>query len=404
MAFVSIRVSPLCTPGDQVNPQTPRTCLGERDLVVEHFPAFVRPLQVERRAQEISDPIQRLRYLRRATTATRSSRPGWRWAASLALAIAIVPLATHAISRKPVPLKKSAVAVRHPAAQTPVVWPVEHTDEYDLYSNGLRIENSLAISNQPRSYSLLSRGTESLGPLRSQPAGIVFHTTESDQAPFESSQKSALKRIGQELLAYVRNKRAYHFVIDRFGRVHRIVVESDSANHAGPSVWADSQWVYLGLNASFIGVAFEARTQAEQQPINDPQLHAAKALVEMLRGKYNLLAENCVTHSQVSVNPENLGIGYHTDWGTGFPFKEVGLPENYEIPNPALYLFGFDYDPTYINATGPDLWKGLALAEERRRESAAERGVTVAEYRKILQQRYKDAQSALQDRSAEQEK
>jgi len=56
------------------------------------------------------------------------------------------------------------------------------------------------------------------------------------------------------------------------------------------------------------------------------------------------------------------------------------------------------------HATGPDLWKGLALAEERRRESAAERGVTVAEYRKILQQRYKDAQSALQDRSAEQEK
>jgi hypothetical protein len=359
---------------------------------------------VERRAQKISDPIQRLRYLRRATTASRSSLVGWRWAASLALAIAIVPLATHAISRKPMPFKKSDVAVRHPVADTPVVWPVEHTDDYDLYSNGLRIENSLAISNQPRSYSLLSRGTETPGPRRSQPAGIVFHTTESDQAPFESSQKSALKRIGQELLAYVRNKRAYHFVIDRFGRVHRIVVESDTANHAGPSVWADSQWEYLGLNASFIGVAFEARTQAEQQPINDPQLHAAKALVEMLRGKYNILAENCVTHSQVSVNPDNMGIGYHTDWGTGFPFKEVGLPENYEIPNPALYLFGFDYEPTYINATGPDLWKGLALAEERRRESAAERGVTVAEYRKILQQRYKDAQSVLQDRNAEQEK
>jgi hypothetical protein len=320
----------------------------------------------------------------------------------------MVPLAPHAISRKPVSLKESAVAVRHPADDSPVVWPVEHTDEYDLYSNGLRIENSLAISNQPRSYSLLSRGTETPGPRRSQPAGIVFHTTESDQAPFESSQRSALKRIGQELLAYVRNKRAYHFVIDRFGRVHRIVVESDTANHAGHSVWADSQWVYLDLNASFIGVAFEARTRVEQQPeqqlINDPQLHAARALVEMLRGKYNLLAENCVTHSQVSVNPDNMGIGYHTDWGTGFPFQEVGLPENYQIPNPALYLFGFDYDPSYRNATGPDLWKGLALAEERRRESAAERGVTVAEYRKILQHRYKDAQSALQDRSAEQEK
>ena len=372
--------------------------------MVQHFPAFVRPLQVERRAQKISDPIERLRYLRRATTPARSSVVGWRWAASLALAILIVPLGIHAISRKPIPLKKSEATVRRPVIDTPVVWPVEQTNEYDLYSNGLRIENSLAISNQPRLYSLLSRGSETPGPRRSQPAGIVFHTTESDQAPFESSQKSALKRIGQELLAYVRSKRAYHFVIDRFGRVHRIVVESDTANHAGRSVWADSQWVYLDLNASFIGVAFEARTQAGQQPINDPQLHAAKALVEMLRGKYNLLPEDCVTHSQVSVNPDNMGIGYHTDWGTGFPFQELGLPDNYQIPNPALYLFGFDYDPAYTNATGPDLWKGLALAEERRRESAAERGVTVAEYRKILQQRYKDAQSALQDRSADQEK
>jgi hypothetical protein len=124
----------------------------------------------------------------------------------------------------------------------------------------------------------------------------------------------------------------------------------------------------------------------------------------MLRGKYNLPAENCVTHAQVSVNPDNMRIGWHTDWGTGFPFKELGLPDNYEIPNPALYLFGFEYDPAYVNSTGPDLWKGLALAEERRRESAAERGVTMAEYRKILQQRYKDARSALQDRSADEEK
>jgi hypothetical protein len=321
----------------------------------------------------------------------------------MAMAMVIVPLGTHALRRKPAAHKKAATAIRYPAADPSVVWPVEQTSQYDLYSNGLRIENSLEISNQPRSYSLINRGTETLGPRRSQPAGIVFHITESDQAPFESSQKSALKRIGQELLIYIRSKRAYHFLIDRFGRVHRIVVESDTANHAGHSVWADSQWLYLDLNASFIGVAFEARTQADQQLINDPQLHAARELTEMLRSKYNLPAENCVTHAQVSVNPENMRIGYHTDWGNGFPFREVGLPDNYEIPNPAFYLFGFDYDPAYVSSTGPDLWKGLALAEERRRESAAERGVTMAQYRKILQQRYQDARS-LQERSADEEK
>jgi hypothetical protein len=158
--------------------------------------------------------------------------------------------------------------------------------------------------------------------------------------------------------------------------------------------------MYRYLENDDLGVAFEARSGLDQQPINEPQLHAARALIEMLRSKYNLPAENCVTHAQVSVNPGNMRIGYHTDWGASFPFKDIGLPDNYQIPNPALYLFGFDYDPAYVNSTGPDLWKGLALAEERRRESAAEHGVTLAEYRKILQQRYKDARSALQDRSA----
>jgi hypothetical protein len=317
--------------------------------------------------------------------------------------IVIVPLGTYALSRTTLARKESAAAVRYTVTDGPVVWPVEQTSQYDLYSNGLRVENGLEISNQPRFYSLIRRGSETLGPHRAWPAGIVFHTTESDQAPFEASQKSALKRIGQELLAYVRNKRAYHFLIDRFGRVHRIVVESDTANHAGNSVWADSQWLYLDLNASFLGVAFEARTQADQQPINEPQVHTARALIEMLRGKYNLPAGNCITHAQVSVNPYNMRIGWHTDWGTSFPFKEVGLPNNYEVANPALYLFGFEYDPAYVRSTGPDLWKGIALADKRSRESAAERGMTMAEYRKTLQQTYKETRTALQDDGANEE-
>jgi N-acetyl-anhydromuramyl-L-alanine amidase AmpD len=45
-----------------------------------------------------------------------------------------------------------------------------------------------------------------------------------------------LKRIGESLLAYVRRKQAYNFVIDRFGRVYRVVPESDAANHAGNSI------------------------------------------------------------------------------------------------------------------------------------------------------------------------
>ena len=62
-----------------------------------------------------------------------------------------------------------------------------------------------------------------------------------------------LKRLGESLLEYVRRKHAYHYLIDRFGRVYRVVAESDTANHAGYSVWADDEWFYVNLNESFLG-------------------------------------------------------------------------------------------------------------------------------------------------------
>jgi hypothetical protein len=284
------------------------------------------------------------------------------------------------------------------------VWLVDKTSEFEIYSNGLRIETRLSVSGEPRWYSLLARDQEAqLGPRRSQPAGILFHITESDQAPFEPGQNHALQRLGKELLLFVRNKRAYHFLIDRFGRVHRIVNESDAANHAGHAVWADSRWLYLNLNASFLGVAFEAHTEPGQPPVNAAQVHAAKVLTEMLRSKYNVPAENCVTHAQVSVNPSNMLIGWHTDWGSNFPFEDLGLPNNYEQPSPPLAVFGFGYDVTYMRVTGPPLWKGLALASERVREAAAAQGIEIAEYRKLLQKSYRNRLAALQERDAAEE-
>jgi hypothetical protein len=323
---------------------------------------------------------------------------------SLGLAVAVLPLRSD-VARRPVRTWTQPIEPAHggAVAGAPNVWPVEHTTEYDLYSNGLRIENRLQVAGEPRSYSLIHLDSLKPGPHRTQPAGIVFHTTESDQAPFESQQQPALKRIGREVLLYTRNTRAYHFVIDRFGRVHRVVVESDAANHAGHSIWADSRWIYLDLNASFLGVAFEARTQGSEDPVTEGQIRAARALTEALRARYNFAAENCVTHAQVSVNPSNMLVGWHTDWGSRFPYQEMGLPNNYEIANPSLYCFGFQYDPVYIQSTNADLRKGLVKAEERLRESAARRGIPMAAYRRILQKKYQDTQAALHIRSESQE-
>jgi N-acetyl-anhydromuramyl-L-alanine amidase AmpD len=192
------------------------------------------------------------------------------------------------------------------------------------------------------------------------------------------------------LLEFVREKQAYHFVIDRFGRVHRIVAESDSANHAGRSVWADARWVYINLNSSFLGISFEGETQDLKENLTPAQIHAGRVLTDMLRSRYRIAKENCVTHAQVSVNPDNMKIGYHTDWAGNFPFHEMGLEDNYAQPIAALFLFGYGYDPTFVESTGARLWKGLLLAEERLLEEATVEGHTVAEHKKILQKRYRE--------------
>src|ERR1700722_7686442 len=218
-------------------------------MVVRRFPSFVNARKTELRALEIADPVERLRYLRQVTATAPQSRIPWKLLAFFLLVAAVIPL--HSVSDPNVSpvldLRSPLQAMRPAGSNVPNVWLVDKSADFEVYSNGLRIETGLSVSGAPRWYSLLSREkSPQWGPRRSEPAGVVFHTTESDQAPFEQEQNRAIKRIGREQLLYVRNKRAYHYLIDRFGRVHRIVAESDMANHAGHSVWADSRWLYIG--------------------------------------------------------------------------------------------------------------------------------------------------------------
>jgi hypothetical protein len=225
--------------------------------------------------------------------------------------------------------------------------------------------------------------------LRFDPVGIVFHTTESHIAPFEEEQNGTLRRAGEGLLEFVRRNHSYHFVIDRFGRVFRVVREDDYANHAGHSVWADQNWVYLNLNQSFFGVAFEAKSRPEDgPPVNPAQVHAGRILVEMLRARYKIPAANCVAHAQVSINPSNRRAGYHTDWAADLPFHDLGLSDNYQRPLPSVTLFGFTADEL---RSADALRPALEVADDMVRREAAARGMPLERYREVLQRRYKDA-------------
>ena len=372
---------------------------------------------IEWRADRIRDPVERLRFLRKQMEERHGMETvltawrGRRWqtlSVLLLMACMFIPASrTPNTNDRPV---LSAIG-RVPAASVDVftdVWPVDKTKDFETYSNGLRIDNRHVAPYQPRVFYPVYQRT-AIDPdqpeWRSQPVGIVFHTTESDQARFAEDQTGKLKRIGEQVLSFVARNHCYHFLIDRFGQVFRVVPESDIANHAGHSVWADENGIYVNLNSSFIGIAFETQTKrGEDLPsANAAQIHAARILTQMLRGKYHIPASNCVTHAQVSVNPSNMLVGYHADWAGNFPFLELGLNDNYTVPPPSIYAFGFDYDPTFVHATGVRVWEGLVLAEDQMRAQAAGQGLPVSQYRSMLQKKYKEIMATLKASNAAKE-
>ena len=365
-----------------------------------------RQLQMARIAGGIGDPVLRLRFLKTAmprSSAAARLRCYWIVWSALMLTI-LIPFMVRRAAGSPEPPKarvlrpatslthdKVADAVAGTADQATIkvapVWQVEKTVNSEVYSNGLRIDTRFTVLNHPRLYLAFPRNNvPSGGPIqRSQPIGIVYHTTESQQAPFVAQDNRVLMRLGESLLEYVRRGRAYHYLIDRFGRVYRVVAESDAANHAGYSVWADDKWLYVNLNDSFLGVSFEAQSHPghAEEVASPAQVRAAAMLTEMLRSRYQISAENCVTHAQVSVNPSNMQVSYHTDWAAGFPFEALGLPDNYHLALPSLWAFGFV-------STGNRISPAIQLAELDLSWNAARSGMPLETYRKRLQKQYRE--------------
>jgi hypothetical protein len=359
---------------------------------------YSKPL-VDWFAGRIEDPVRRLRFLQAVApppelvSARRARVARLIVPAFLTLTMTALCLVQAGGHLRPVPKTLPPVLLPRSAGTRPLnnVWLVEKTDGSEVYSNGLRIDTHSSVSNRPRSY--LAFPLKGTAPAhRTEPAGIVFHATQSRQAPFEADQNHLLRKIGESLLESVRRKRAYHYLIDRFGRVYRVVVENDSANHAGNSVWSDFRWFYLNLNQSFLGIAIEAWSHpGQEEPEMSPaQLRAAAMLIEMLRNRYQIAAENCVAHAQVSVNPSNMQVGYHTDWASGFPFEQVGLPDNYAQPLPALWAFGFESNPDYVQWAGHRLGLALESSESQVGAAAEQAGLSVRAYRKSLQNHYRE--------------
>ncbi|MGH9719549.1 MAG: N-acetylmuramoyl-L-alanine amidase [Bryobacteraceae bacterium] len=354
-----------------------------------------------RKAGAIPDPVAKLQYLRhtieqvpvRAERRRRSAYYGLVLCGALLLAGQSGHLSAKRGWMVESPARSLNLTVR-PHKAVSKVWLVEQTGQTEVYSNGLRIDNRMASRGKPRSYRVVDRDTLEFSEPRTEPAGIVFHTTESQLAPFEETHNAHLKRIGGDVLSYVRRHSAYHFLIDRFGGVHRVVAETDAANHAGVSVWGEGQSVYVYLNQSFLGISIEA--ESERAEVATPaQIHSAAVLTEMLRSKYAIPVSMCVTHAQVSLNAQAMLIGHHTDWASAFPFAGVGLPDQYDAPLASVTVFGFRWEQSFIRAVGGKVWSGLVKSEEQLLRDSARAGLAPEIYRRRLQSRFRSIAAEL---------
>ena len=267
------------------------------------------------------------------------------------------------------------------------IWLVEKGAGFEQYSNGLRIDTTRTTAGTAREFRLFGAG--GMAPeVHTRPIGILFHTSESDVWPLEASFNASLKGSSDNLIRYVRRHKLYHSVIDRFGRVYRVVDEAAKANHAGNSIWEDRGRIVLNLNHAFLGVSFETRWEGGRAlPITRAQFSAGRDLADHLRQKYAIEPGMCVSHGLTSVNPKKYLIGHHVDWARGFPFEAFGLPDQYQRPAPSVALFGFWYDEDLVTAMG-EPWPGVHLAREALAREAAAAGRDIQELRDEKRARY----------------
>ncbi|HEY7642831.1 MAG TPA: peptidoglycan recognition family protein [Steroidobacteraceae bacterium] len=328
-------------------------------------------------------------------------------AGALAASLLMVPvvLVGLAVRREPVaaapPIAPAVPRVRAPVEPLPeslpedalglvpgTIWLADHGPGWELYSNGLRIETTYAVHGSPRDYRVYHRDGALEPDVYSQPAGILFHTSESDLPPLEPGFAQQLRRGTAGLLRYLQKRQSYNYLIDRFGRVYRLVDDESRANHAGHSVWARNDEVYLDLNSAFLGVSFESRWDGGRSlPITRAQLIAGRNLTHYLRQRFAIAPEMCVTHGLTSISPRQGLIGYHRDWARGFPFAAFGLPDLYALPPPSVALFGFGHDEEFLRAIG-EPWPGLVAAERALADEAQQRALPLDAVRRERQALY----------------
>lgn len=288
----------------------------------------------------------------------------------------------------------TTVAKYLPGYDPEKVWLVKKERDYELFSNGARILTEFETENHPRKYYVYSKDdplTNLELPVQHNIIGLLYHTTEGEMVDFTPGNNEDLQRRGHWLMAYVSKEKKYNYVIDRFGQIYRIVRDAHASIHAGHSIWSDEKYTYVGLNESFLGVAFETNTQPNAvAQITEAQIVAGRQLTAILRSLYKIDDANCTTHGLVSISPPTMLIGYHHDWTRNFPFDAMGVSDKYVIPPATVGEYGCVWGDEILAKLGGSLWAGVSLAESEFKRRAERAALKPDELRKRMKERYSE--------------
>jgi hypothetical protein len=120
-------------------------------------------------------------------------------------------------------------------------------------------------------------------PYRTRTDFIILHTTEG---PKEGS------------LRKVRNNGEAHYLVDRAGRVYRIIDKNRVAYHAGRSMWNGR------TNLDRVSVGIEM-VGYHHRPLTESQLKALRELLRQLQRIYGVPDERVLPHSMVAYGAPN---------------------------------------------------------------------------------------------------